>query len=201
MLGYTRLMDEARSQWPEGGSPDVVFVPGGVGGLLAAVADWARTQPSGERPRIVCVEPVGAACLQASARAGRPTTVPGPFDTAMAGLRCGEVSRAGFEAVMAEVDAYVGIEDAWAFEAMRALAGGRGGDPAIQAGASGAAALGGLLAVLQDPDLAEVRELLRPGGSTRALLLVTEGVTDPELFAAAVRRPTSEHPGPGPMEP
>jgi hypothetical protein len=46
-----------------------------------------------------------------------------------------------------------------------------------------------------------VRELLRPGGSTRALLLVTEGVTDPELFAAAVRRPTSEHPGPGPMEP
>jgi diaminopropionate ammonia-lyase len=118
----------------------------------------------------------------------------------MAGLRCGEVSRAGFEAVRTGVAAFVGIEDAWTFDAMRALASVRGGDPEIQAGASGAAALGGLLAVLQDPELAEVRELLGLDARARALLLVTEGVTDPELFAAAVRRPTNEHPDAGWME-
>jgi diaminopropionate ammonia-lyase len=135
MLGYTRLMDEARAQWGPGGMPDAVFVPGGVGGLLGAVADWTRTLPSHERPRVVCVEPLTAACLQASARQGRPTRIEGPFHTSMAGLRCGEVSRARFEAVRAGVEAYIAIEDSWTFDAMRRLATGIGGDPSVRVGA------------------------------------------------------------------
>jgi diaminopropionate ammonia-lyase len=193
MLGYTRLMDEAEAQWHDAPAPDVVFVPGGVGGLLAAVCDWVRTRPPSERPRVVCVEPASAACLQVSAREGRPTTVAGPFDTVMGGLRCGEVSRAGFEAVQAGVAAYLAIEDRWAIDAMRTLASGQGGDPNIRAGASGAAALGGLLALMRDPALAEAHEALSLGQGARVLAIVTEGVTDPELFAAAVGRPTNEH--------
>ena len=189
MLGYTRLMDEVAQQTSR--PPDVIFVPGGVGGLLAAVAEWATT--SAERPRVVGVEPVSAACLQASARAGYATPVPGPFDTVMGGLRCGEVSRAAFEVVRRSVDALLAIEDRWALDAMRLLAGGVGGDPVIHAGASGAAALGGLLAALGDPGVAGLKEHLGLGPASRVLVVVSEGVTDPELFAAVVPRPTSGH--------
>jgi diaminopropionate ammonia-lyase len=129
MLGYTRLMDEVDAQWQDAAQPDTVLVPGGVGGLLAAVADWVRTRPTGARPRVICVEPASSACLQVSAREGRPTTLRGPFETVMGGLRCGEVSRAGFDAVRGGVTGYVAIEDRWALDAMRQLASGNGGDP------------------------------------------------------------------------
>jgi diaminopropionate ammonia-lyase len=199
MLGYTRLMDEAAEQWQPGPPPDVILVPGGVGGLLAAVADWTRAHDS--TVRVVCVEPLTAACLQMSARAGQPTTLAGPFDTAMGGLRCGEVSRAGFDTVLSIVRAYVAIEDRWALDAMRQFASGSGGDPVIEAGASGAAALGGLLAIFRDPALSGLREELELGRGSRVLAFVTEAATDPELFAAVVGRPTSEHPGGETREP
>jgi diaminopropionate ammonia-lyase len=189
MLGYTRLMDEAQAQWEPGPAPDVIFVPGGVGGLLAAVADWVRATEGATRPAVISVEPASAACLLVSARAGRPTTVPGPFDTVMGGLRCGEVSRAGFAAVVGGVSAYVAIEDHWALDAMRLLATGTGGDPAVRAGASGAAALGGLLATVRDPGLSDLKSALGLGLGSRALALVTEGVTEPELFDATVPSP------------
>jgi diaminopropionate ammonia-lyase len=201
MLGYTRLMDEAASQWEPGPPPDLIFVPGGVGGLLAAVADWSVQKGGDKRPLVVCVEPTAAACLQASAREGRPTTLKGPFETVMAGLRCGEVSRAGFSTVLQTVDAYVAIDDLSAIDAMRLLATGRGGDPRIRAGASGAAALGGLVAVMRDPALSNVKRHLGIGLGSRVLVLVTEGVTDPELFAAAVGNPKNEHSSPENAEP
>ena len=200
MLGYTRLMDEAAQQWEPDPPPDVIFVPGGVGGLLAAVADWtlhvtglAGSERTSASQSVVCVEPLTAACLQMSARAGRPTTLNGPFDTAMGGLRCGEVSRAGFATVLSVVRAYIAIEDRWAFDAMRQLASGQTADPMVESGASGAAALGGLLAVFRDPALAGLREQLDLGRGSRVMAFVTEGATDPELFAAVVGRPTSGH--------
>jgi diaminopropionate ammonia-lyase len=200
MLGYTRLMDEAAEQWEPDPPPDVIFVPGGVGGLLAAVADWTRARRDGGQANVVCVEPLTAACLQMSARAGQPTTLAGPFDTAMGGLRCGEVSRAGFDTVLSVVRGYVAIEDRWAFDAMRHLASGQG-DPVVEAGASGAAALGGLLACFRDPALAGFGEQLGLGRGARVMAFVTEGVTDPDLFAAVVGRPTSEHLGAKKREP
>lgn len=98
MLGYTRLMDEAREAWSPDETPDAIFVQGGVGGLLGAIASWCQWTCGDRTPVIVCVEPSRAACLQASARAGTPTRVDGPLDTIMTGLRCGEVSTVGFDA-------------------------------------------------------------------------------------------------------
>ena len=57
---------------------------------------------------------------------------------------------------------------------------------AIKAGASGAAALGGLLATLHDPASAELKKRLRLGPGSRVLVLVTEGVDRSGLFAQAV---------------
>ena len=119
----------------------------------------------------------------------------------MGGLRCGEVSRAAFDTVLSIVKAYVAIEDRWAFDAMRQLASGAGGDPVVESGASGAAALGGLLAAFRDATVAGLREQLNLGRGARVLAFVTEGVTDPELFAAVVGRPTSGQSGSKTREP
>jgi len=181
MLGYTRLMDEIARTLPDGTRPDAVFVPGGVGGLLAAVAVWCdwRWGPS---TRVIAVEPASAACLQASARAGSPTVVPGPFTTMMGPLRCGEVSVLAFEAAFPLVAGYIAIDDEWAIRAMRQLARPAGDDPRILAGASGAAALGGLLATLEDPAAQDFRDSLGLGLASTALLIVSEGMTDPPLW-------------------
>lgn len=186
MLGYTRMMDEVSSVLSE--PPDVVFVQGGVGGLLCAVASWCAFHWADRRPAIVSVEPLDAACLLASARAGHPVAVDGVLTTTMAGLRNREVSPTAFAALYPIVDAYLAIDDAWAHKAIRRLAQPRGQDPHIEAGASGAAALGGLIAIVDDPTLASLRQHLRLTELTRALVIVSEGVTDPDVWATAMGR-------------
>jgi diaminopropionate ammonia-lyase len=105
----------------------------------------------------------------------------------MAGLRNREVSPTAFEALLPNVDAFMSIDDVWAHEAMRTFARPLDGDPAIEAGASGSAALGGLLALGRDPALAAARSQLGLNPDSRVLVLVSEGVTDPALWASHVR--------------
>lgn len=183
MLGYTHMLDEVREQ---GAEFDFLFVQGGVGGLLCAMASWCAFHRSEPHPRVVAVEPTSAACLQASARAGTPVAVTGPLTTTMAGLRNREVSPPAFLSLLPNVDAFMAIDDAWANEATRALGRPRGEDPAIAAGASGAAALGGLLALCRDVSLAEARARLCLSSSSRVLAIVSEGVTDPEVWRTAI---------------
>lgn len=186
MLGYTRMMEEEFRDNQDAGSlkpdPDVVFVQGGVGGLLCGVASWWAFHRRERRPRIVCVEPTSAACLQASARAGIPVAVTGPLNTTMAGLRNREVSPLAFHAVLPIVDAFMSIDDVWAHDAMKRLAHPLDADPAVRAGASGAAALGGLLALCHDDALRDARSALRLSPESRVLAIVSEGVTDPGLW-------------------
>jgi diaminopropionate ammonia-lyase len=178
MLGYTRVMDEAQAAWGADGPPDVLVVQAGVGGLLAAIASWSAWRFGDARPRLVAVEPERAACVQASARAGRPTRAEGPLTTIMAGLRCGEVSPLAFAAFHPLVDAYIAIGDEWCRRAMQRLANPLGGDPAMAVGTSGAAGIGALLAAAT-PDLRAHLGLERPA---RVMAIATEGVTEPELW-------------------
>ena len=186
MLGYTRILDEIDAA---SGRFDIVFVPAGVGGLLAAVACWCHLRYGPSGPKVVGVEPLSAACVQASARAGQVTPVRGPLDTTMGGLRCGEMSPSVFPAVQSLVDAFVAIEDSVAYEAMRLLARPAPPDPVIECGPSGAAALGGLLATMAASEFAPVRERIAVGPDSRIVVLATEGVTDPTLFGQVLARP------------
>jgi diaminopropionate ammonia-lyase len=192
MLGYTRMLDEIGDQF------DAVFVQGGVGGLLCAVASWCafhRRQPLGAEalakaaPRVIAVEPTSAACLQASARAGRPVAVTGPLTTTMAGLRNREVSAPAFRALLPIVDAFIAIDDVWAHAAMRQFAHPLQGDPAINAGSSGSASLGGLIALCNEPSLEGARRQLGLNRDARVVALVSEGVTDPAMWTSHVRTP------------
>jgi threonine dehydratase len=106
----------------------------------------------------------------------------------MGGLRCGEVSPLAFEAAAPLVDAYLGIDDHWALEGMRRLARPHESDRAIEAGASGAAALGGLLAMLQDPAAHAAKDAFALDASSSIIVIVSEGVTDPVLWRHATGR-------------
>ena len=188
MLGYTHMLDEVGDQGSRIGDRfDAIFVQGGVGGLLCAMASWCAFHRQENPPRVISVEPTSAACLQASARARRPVAVTGPLATTMAGLRNREVSPPAFEALLPIVDAFMSIDDVWAHDAMRTFARPLDGDPAIEAGASGSAALGGLLALCREPSLAPARSQLGLSRDSRVLVLVSEGVTDPALWASHVR--------------
>jgi diaminopropionate ammonia-lyase len=188
MLGYTRILDEVAKDLGDA-PPDAIFVPAGVGGLLAAAASWNHLTYGARRAAVVAVEPASAACVQASLRAGQPAAVAGPFETTMGGLRCGEMSPSVFPTVASLVDAAVGIEDDFAFRAMRRLAQPTPPDAAVACGPSGAAAMGGLLALLSDPSLAAVRARARLAPTARIVVLATEGVTDPDVFATVMARP------------
>jgi diaminopropionate ammonia-lyase len=171
--GYTQILEEAYGQWRR--TPDVIVVQGGVGGLVCAVASWCAWRFGAARPFVIACEPDGAACLLASAEAGKPIALETPMHTCMAGLRCAKPSPAAWPAIARGVDAFVSIPDSLALDAVERLAQPEGADPPIHAGLSGACSAAALMAVAKAPDLAHVRRAVRMDRSTHALVIVTEG--------------------------
>jgi diaminopropionate ammonia-lyase len=150
---------------------DLVVVPIGVGSLAAAAARHFR--PGGAF--LLGLEPADAACALESARAGKPTTVPGPMRSTMAGLNCAEPSPAAWPLLAAAYDAFCSIDDSYVDWGMRRLA-----QEGLDRGATSGGVAGGLKAHRDALDLPE---------DATALLILTEGVTDPAVFEAAVGRP------------
>jgi diaminopropionate ammonia-lyase len=170
--GYATLFAEAAAQ----GRHDVLLVPVGVGSLAAAAARFAAHAGV----RVIGVEPVTAACLTASLRAGRPTRVATP-GTAMAGLDCAEVSAAAWPSLRAGIVGTVAVDDAEVRAAVRELAG-----AGLAIGESGAAPLAGLRRLVADPACSALRAAARLGAAARVLLVATEGPTDPASYRAAM---------------
>ena len=183
MDGYSTILWEVDDELRKRGEkdPDLVAVQVGVGALAAAVVQHYRQPDRVPQPTLLSVEPLRAACLLASMEAGEIVSVPGPHDSIMAGLNCGRPSIIAWPIVSAGIDAFVAISDERAREAMRALA--RAG---VVAGETGAAGLAGLIELLTGPKNAEHRAKLGVNESTRVLLFVTEGATDPQAYREVV---------------
>jgi diaminopropionate ammonia-lyase len=124
------------------------------------------------------VEPLAAACALASARAGHPVDVPGPHTTVMSGLAAGVVSPVAWPDVQARFDGFCALEDEAADEGVRRLAA-----LGLDRGECAGAALGAATALLGRE---RTRADLGIDESSEVLLLLTEGVTDPERFARVV---------------
>lgn len=183
--GYATIFAEIDAAAP--GPIDLVVVPLGVGALGAAAGTWLRTgREPGDGPVLVGVEPASAACVTAAVRAGHLVEIPGPHDSIMAGLNCGLASPVAFPTVAATFDAFVTVDDDRARAAVRALA-----DAGMDVGETGAAALAGLQALVEDHPAD-----FPIGTQATVLLLVTEGVTDPANFTTIVGRPPR---GAGPL--
>ena len=182
MQGYTVMVEEVLET---GFVPTHVFVQGGVGGLAAAVCAHLWEALGAGAPRVIVVEPEAADCLYQSARAGHPVTVHGSLETLMAGLACGEVSEVAWAVLAKGASHFMTIPDALAVEAMRRLAAGGSGFPAIVAGESATAGLAGFLAAAQDPYL---RDELDIQPHARILCIGSEGNTDPAIYQQLVGR-------------
>ncbi len=180
MQGYRVMADEAADQI--GAAPTHVFVPGGVGGVAAAVAAQMRAR-FGTGPRVIVAEPDKAACLLASAEAGAPVTVPGELDTLMAGLACGEPSLLAWQELERSAFAFCSVTDDSAVACMKVLA---ARTPPVVAGESAVAGLAALLLAAGEPF---ARTALGLDEGSRVLLFGTEGATDPEVYTQLVGHP------------
>jgi diaminopropionate ammonia-lyase len=181
MQGYTAMLREALRAMPE--PPTHVFVQAGVGGVAAAVAGHLAVLFGDGRPRFVVVEPARAACLYATARAGRPVTIPHGEATVMAMLECYEPSLVAWRVLSRVADAFMTVDEEDAVAVMNRLARPAPGDPAVVAGESGGAGLAGVIRAASDP---AARALLGLDPASRVLAFNTEGATDPRLYAELV---------------
>jgi diaminopropionate ammonia-lyase len=181
MQGYTLMIEEALAQ--TGLAPSHVFAQAGVGGLAAAICAYLWERFGRKRPCLVVVEPDRADCFFRSAEAGEPTRAPGPLDTIMGGLACGEVSPLAWRILAPGADAFATVSDGAARGCMRLLAEARFGDQSIVAGESAVAGLSCLLLACADAD---ARGVLGVSSSSQALVLGTEGATDAETYRAIV---------------
>jgi diaminopropionate ammonia-lyase len=183
--GYGTLFAEIDAQLAQRDEPppDVVLVQMGVGALAAAAIGQYRQAGASARPMLIGVEPTRAACVFASLEAGALTSVPGPHDSIMAGLNCGLPSLIAWPLLQAGLDSVLAIDDAYACQGVRELAA-----VGITAGETGAAGIGGLLALADQPDVLQQAGI---GAQSRVLVISTEGATDPvaraRLLAADCR--------------
>jgi diaminopropionate ammonia-lyase len=186
--GYATLYEEVDEALAAGSlaRPDVVLIPGGVGGILHAGVDHYRRQRP--VPALVAVEPSEGDCLTESigSPGGGPAVSRGNRQTGMACLNCAEVSLPSWPPIRAGVDLFLAIDDAWAEEGVRRLHQAGPGGTVVDAGTSGAASTGGLIALMEAPELAEVRVRLGLGPSTVALTICTEGPIDRAAFESII---------------
>ena len=184
MHGYTLLVDEIGDALA-GAVPTHLFVQGGVGGLAAAVIGAFRQDLGAGSPKGIVVEPTAADCLYQSALKGRPSPASGDLDTVMACLAAAEVSPLAWRVLERGAFAFMTLDDAGAVDAMRRAAAPAAGDPPLVLGESGAASLAGLIAAAGDP---AAREALALTAQSSALVIGSEGATDPDIYRRLVGR-------------
>jgi diaminopropionate ammonia-lyase len=170
--GYETILEEIDDQLAQ--PPDIVVVPIGVGALAAAVArHYRQSEPS---TMLIGVEPIDAACVMESIRAGRPIQLLGEQRSIMAGLNCGTPSPIAWPLIAASFDLFITVSDDEDIHAMRLFH--RNG---IFAGESGAASLAGLVCAAVNHGA--LRQKL---ARSRVVLLSTEGITDPDFYSRQI---------------
>ena len=167
--GYSTLFAEIDEQ-TGGADIDLVMLQTGVGAFAACGTRWAAAHNAAA----VAVDPSGAACVATSLANGQPTTIE-TTPTTMAGLDAGTPSATAWPSLQAGLCGAVVVTDEEADSAMRSLAA-----EGIESGESGAAGLAGLRVLLRDPGCAPL--LAQVGRPRSALVVVTEGATDPDRY-------------------
>ncbi|MEY4312273.1 MAG: hypothetical protein RLZZ571_1043 [Actinomycetota bacterium] len=166
--GYATMFSEIDSQISGLGikGADLVVVPAGVGSLLQGALAHYRSEKGLLKTKVVSVEPVSAACIQASVKQGNPASVP-TTTTVMAGLNCGTISSLAWPFVKNGLDGAIAITDEQDIVAAKDLA-----NMGVFAGPCGASGLAGLRSVLKND---EARQALGLNSDSTLVILITEG--------------------------
>jgi diaminopropionate ammonia-lyase len=184
MSGYITVLKEMENEIHTHRKPafDIVILKAGVGSWAAAAVWYYHNRYRENRPKIVLVEPSSADCCMESMKQGRLASTTHSLDTMMVGLSCGTPSKIAFDILKNGVDLFITIPDYYAGAAMIALYFSKGDDPQIISGETGAAGLGGLIALQHEDSLREAKDFIGLNSSSRVLVFNTEGNTDPENF-------------------
>ncbi len=192
--GYSTMLWEIEDELVRRGEPgpDLVVMQVGVGAFAAAVTRHFRRPDIARWPKLLGVEPESADCLLQSIQAGQIVSVPGPHDSIMAGLNCGQPSLVAWPIISKGIDVFVAVDDEPAREAMRLTAA-----SGIESGETGTAGLGGLLEFVRTGEgsgrqdqreayLEQARQMLGLHRESRVLLFNCEGATDPDSYGRLV---------------
>jgi diaminopropionate ammonia-lyase len=187
MQGYLTLFDEAFDQL-DAKLPTHVFIQCGVGSLAGSLQAYLVEKFGRQRPLLTIVEPTKAACYYQSmiAEDGQPHKVEGDLDTIMAGLACGEPNVLSWPILKNYADAFVACPDEISARGMRMLGNPLQGDDRVISGESGAVTLGLFARIMEQPELAPLKEALNFQPSSRVLFFSTEGDTDPVMYRKIV---------------
>ena len=185
---YGVIADEILDALPPAeGLPTHVFVPAGVGGLVAGLVAAFDARLGRDAPAFVSVQPAVTPSLVDSLASGALRPAPERAGdapaTLMMCLACETPSTTAWPVLRARLAHALALDDAFALAAMRHLADPED-RPAIVAGESGAAAMGALLGVCAEPGL---RRTMGLGARSRVIVLVTEGATDPVRYGRLVQ--------------
>ena len=158
MQGYGTMAMEAGEQL--GKRPTHIFIQAGVGSLAGAVQGYFANLYKDKPPITVIVEADEAACLYRSAVAGDGAIriVEGDMPTIMAGLACGEPNTISWDILKNHSAFFVACPDWVAAKGMRVLGAPLKGDPQVTSGESGAVGLGLLVSLMEEKDLAPLKE-------------------------------------------
>ena len=185
MMGYTTMVEEfieQASDWPTH-----VIAQAGVGSFAASMfACFSQTNKA--KPKLILLEPTGAACFFNSIKIGdgQPHLTQ-ELNTIMAGLSCGLPSVLAWDIITQVTDIFAVCDDELAFQGMRLFAHPNQGDPLIVSGESGAAPLGFIHEICTNEAYTAMKNLLEIDSASTVLIFSTEGDTDPELYAKILR--------------
>lgn len=185
MQGYMTMSLESVEQM-KAIKPTHVILQAGVGAMAGSVAGYFSNIYD-EVPEIIVVEPSNAACLYKTATIGdgQIHKVDGELQTIMAGLACGEPNPLGWSILHEYASAFISCGDYISGNGMRILANPIRGDQRVVSGESGAVGIG-LLNLLSDDKLSELRKSLKIDNESIVLLFSTEGDTDVENYMKTI---------------
>lgn len=177
MAGYGVMVDELLEQ--SECLPTHLMVQGGVGGLAGSVAARLRQKLGADSPRVIVVEPEFAACLYASGKKGKMTSVVIDQESLMAGLSCGEPSGLAWEILNSEASDFLTIPEELVAPTMRLAGRPLGTDPQIEAGESAVAGMAALIVAARNEEL---KKKLNLDETSNVLLIGSEGATDAKIY-------------------
>ena len=184
LSGYLTLFKEMEDSIHDPLKPkiDIVFLQAGVGSMAAAGIYYYLNRYGKNKPKIVIIQPEEADGILCSFKENKISSSKGSLKTIMAGLNCETPSLGAWDLLKKGTNYVLRISDDYSKKAMRELYYPQGSDNRIISGESGAAGLGGLIAILKESKIKSIKEDLRINNFTNILFINSEGDTDEEVF-------------------
>lgn len=156
--------------------------------MAGALSSFFRQFYQEEPPVISIVEPFAADCIFKTAEYddGQLHAVSGDLKTIMAGLACGEPCSIGWNEIKASASFYFSISESVGAAGVRILSSPLEDDKRILAGESGAAPVGTVFELLNNPEYRLIKERMGIDESSVILCFLTEGITDNQSFKEIV---------------